>query len=100
MTTKRKNEPLILAPPPKNPFGVKFVRRTEGGKYEHGHAVLGSTRKDDKYVRTGVVDTYDEAANASNFEPAVEHKPAGGATFYELPAHTRNQGNHSRTYRG
>lgn len=91
---KRKTEPVRLAPPPANPFGVKFVRRTEDGRYEHGHVVLGDTRKSDQYVRTGVVGTYDEAANASNFAPAVKHTASGGNTFYELPEHTRNHGNH------
>lgn len=53
----------------------KFVRRIQGGKYEYGIVVLGDTRPADKYVRVGVVGTYEEAANASQFAPAVAHAP-------------------------
>lgn len=78
---------------------VKFVRRTTSGKYEHGHIMLGETRDKDKYVRTSVVKTYDEAANAQHFEPAVEHKHgANGMTYYE-GLHSRNQGHHTKEAR-
>ena len=83
---------------PYTPPPVKYVRRTKD-KYEFGIVLLGETRDKDKYVRTGIVGTYEEAANAENFEPAAPHNPAGGGTYYEN-LHSRNQGNHYRANRG
>ena len=81
----------------------RFVRRMGAGKhkgkYEHGYVLLGETREKDKYVRVGIVGTYEEAANAENFEPAAPHNPAAGGTYYEN-LHSRNQGNHYRANRG
>ena len=88
----RRPDPTPVANP-------RFVRRTPKGKYEHGYVLLGETREKDKYVRVGIVGTYEEAANAENFEPAVPHNPTAGGTYYEN-LHSRNQGNHYRTNRG
>ena len=85
-------DPTPVAPP-------RFVRLTPKGKYEHGYVLLGETRDKDKYVRVGVVGTYEEAANAENFEPAVPHNSTSGGTYYEN-LHSRNQGNHYRANRG
>ena len=76
---------------------VKYIRRTASGKYEHGHVILGITRDEDKYVKTGIVGTYEAAANASKFEPVVPHNSTSGGTYYEDLHHSRNQGHHSRS---
>lgn len=53
--TKKATLSNQYKPPPMPP--VKFVRKMENGKYEHGHIMLGLTRAEDKYVRAGIVDT-------------------------------------------
>ena len=80
---------------PYTPPPVKYVRR-EKGKYEFGIVLLGETRDKDKYVRTGIVGTYEEAANASEFEPSVKHSTKG-ATYYDLEnVRCRDYGNRSQ----
>lgn len=86
--TKKKTPQNQYKPPPMPP--VKFVRKMENGKYEHGHIVLGLTRAEDKYVRAGIVDTCEAAANAQSFAPAVAHC-SSGSTLYDNP-HRRDFG--------
>ena len=88
---KKKEEPIVGQPDPLSVSSVKYVRRIQGGHYEYGHVVLGITRDLDKYIRQGVVGTYDAAANAHHFEPAVEHTATSGGTYYE-DLHRRNHG--------
>ena len=80
---------------PYTPPPVKYVRRTKG-KYEFGIVLLGETRDKDKYVKHGIVGTYEEAANASEFEPAVKHSNTGAA-YYDLEnVRCRDYGNRSQ----
>ena len=82
-------------PAPYTPPPVKYVRRTKG-KYEFGIVLLGETRDKDKYVKHGIVGTYEEAANASEFEPAVKHSNTGAA-YYDLEnVRCRDYGNRSQ----